>query len=364
MTAIRGLLIGLAVLLTWAPAAWAAPYPVGAGETRLSLDRALAKQLREDGVAVKALGPAKSKGRKLILPVASGSFEPDASTAAFAQAGGLRLVAGGRSATLRGLRLDASTRRLSAKVAGKRIALARLAGTRLERQGFRLRLTAKRLSLTHIGATALNRLLDVPDTLRAGRSLGSVDAFGEASEVELSFSRIVIGSAPETSMAKLESNKVDLGLSGGTEAWGNPLEEPQREHVFLLEAQPTWIAANASSGIVESVETNGISMQAVFRSPPGDLLLRHPRIDLATGELAATLSPLSTEKPVTAVIATLDLGAAKRQIRPGVGAIELMSIPAIANQLLADQLNERLGSPGLFQAGETFAQLTLILRSR
>ena len=102
----------------------------------------------------------------------------------------------------------------------------------------------------------------------------------------------------------------------------------------------------------------------IFAPPPREMLLRHPRIDLASRELSATLSALSTESPVTETIATLDYSAAKFQIRPRVGAFELMGIRAVANQFIADQLNERFATPGLFQAGETLARMTVTLHAR
>ncbi len=93
------------------------------------------------------------------------------------------------------------------------------------------------------------------------------------------------------------------------------------------------------------------------------MLLRHPRIDLGSRELSATLSPLSMDGPVTAAIATLDYSGATFQVRPRVGAFELMGIRAIANQFIADQLNERFETPGTFQAGETFARVTVTLHA-
>jgi hypothetical protein len=41
-----------------------------------------------------------------------------------------------------------------------------------------------------------------------------------------------------------------------------------------------------------------------------------------------------------------------------------MGLRVVANQFLADQLNERFATAGLFQAGETFARLTMNLSAR
>lgn len=346
----------LLAVLTCAPAAWGAGIPLSGGEAKLVLDRGLDKELRQEGVTVKALGPAKLKGRNLTLPVASGSFDPATSSGVMAQSGGLKLSAGGNSVALRKLSLDSAKKRLSATVAGKKIALAQLRGSKLEKDGFDARLLAKRLTLSRAGANALNRLLGLPGVLKAGRSLGSIDALGIATSVPISFGQIAIG-GPETAFSKLESIKAQMGIWGSTGSWRAP-----GENYFLFDVAPTTLTPDASTGILEGGVNDGVTME-IHEAPPRQMLLRHPRIDLATRELSATLSPLSQENPVTATIATLDYSAAKFQIRPQVGAFELIGIRAIANQLIADQLNERFATPGLFQAGETLARITVNLHA-
>lgn len=132
---------------------------------------------------------------------------------------------------------------------------------------------------------------------------------------------------------------------------------------FLFEVAPTTVARDASTGILDTEENSGISMQ-IHESPPREMLLRHPRIDLTTRELSATLTPLSKENPETATIATLDYTTATFQIRPKANAFELMGIRAISTQFIADQLNARFATPGLFQPGETLVRMTLTLHAR
>lgn len=355
----RASLIAVALLLValvCAPATWGAAIPLSGGEAKLVLDRGLGKELRQEGVAVKALGPAKLRGRNLLLPVASGSFDPAAGSGTLAQAGGLKLNAGGKGAALRKLSLDSTRKRLSATVAGKRIALAQLGSAKLERDGFDARLKAKRLNLTGAGARAINRLLGLPGLLKKGRSLGSIDALGIATSVPISFGQIAIG-GPETTFSKLESINAEIGTWGATQSWRAP-----GENYFLFDLTPTTLAPDASTGTLEGGANDGITME-IHEAPPRQMLLRQPRINLATRELSATLSPLSQENPVTATIATLDYSGAAFQIRPQVGAIELIGIRAISNQLIADQLNERFATPGLFQAGETLARITANLHA-
>lgn len=355
--ALRTTAATLPAVLAFASTAAGSEMPVGGGETQLSLARGLDQTLSREGVAIKPFGAAKLHGLRLILPVSAGGFDPDAGSGTLAHSGGLKLVSGTRSVALRNLALDAAGKRLTATIAGKRMRLAGLGGAKLQLEGFEFRLKAKRLPLTRAAATALNRALGLPNLLRGGRSLGSISGFGEPASVQIDFGQIALG-GPDTAFSKLESLGVQMGIWGATQRWSAP-----GENYFLFEVAPTTLPPDASSGILDGSEKDGVTMQ-IFAQPPREMLLRHPRIDLATRELSATLSPLSQEDPVTATIATLDYSAAKFQIRPRVGAFELMGIRAVANQFIADQLNQRFSTPGLFQAGETLARVTVNLSAR
>jgi hypothetical protein len=301
---------------------------------------------------------AELKGRKLILEVRGGTFDQDPEKAAFAHAGTLELGSRPKSVVVRGFRLDASTDSLTASVAGRKMMLARLGGATFKRDGFDVRLRARRLLLTRAAAARLNRLLDLANVLRPGHSLGSVNGLAEPGGVRIDFGTFALG-GPETTFSKLESLGVQMGIWGASERWGQEIGEPY----FLFPVQPTTVGTDASGGILESEPNSGATMQ-IYGSPPREMLLRDPLIDLGAHELSAKLSALSADDPgVTGAIATLDYSTAKFQIRPKVGAFELMGIRAIANQFIADQLNARFDTPGMFQAGEVLARVTVTLHA-
>lgn len=255
---------------------------------------------------------------------------------------------------LRRLVLDASSSALSAIVAGRRMRIADLGGARLRPDGFGARLTVRRLLLTRAAAATLNRVLGVPAVLQAGRSLGSVTAAAEPAAVEISDGSISMG-GPETTFSKLESLQVQMGIWGASERWSTGAEA-----YFVFRLPPTSVAPDASAGVLTSASNDGISME-IHAPPPRNMLLRAPRIDLATRGLSATVGSLWGADAATAPIATLDLSGATFQIRPKVGVFELMGIKAISNRLVADHLNERFQTPGFFQAGETLARVTVLL---
>lgn len=341
-----------AAALVSVPVAAAATVPLGAGETKLVFPAGLGKTLRREGIAIKPLGSATLKGHHLTLPVGSGTFDPSANRATFVHGGGFKLVAGQRAVPVRGLKI-APGGSVSAVVASRHLQLARLDGAQLGREGFDAHLEAKRLRLTGVAAAALNRALALPRLFRAGRSLGSLDGLAEPSEVDVS-GTIAIG-GPESIFPRLRSLKVELGIWGATGVWSSGAEQ-----YFLFPMEPARVTADASAGILDGGENNGVTMQ-IFESPPREMLLRHPRIDLSTRELSATLSPLSTEGAITGTIGTLDLSSAQIQFRAKVGLFELTGIRAISNQFIADQLNSRFETPGTFQPGETLARISVVM---
>lgn len=353
MIALAGALLVSALM--YVPLAPAASVPLGGGETKITFTSGFYKALSRQGIAVRSLGQAELRGRRLTLPIESGSFDSGAPVATFGHGGGFKLVGAKAPLVLTKLMLDSATKSSSAVVAGKRLRLAFLGGSELEPEGFDARLKVKRLHLTGAGAGVLNRLVGA-QAFRAGLVLGSAETLAEPTEIEPRSGKISIG-GPDTTLTKLQGLKVDFGIWGATEVWGEGVDKS-----FLFPIQPTRVAADASAGIVVSEPNDGLTMQRY--EPSGhDLLLRDPRIDFATRELSATISPLSTEGPVTEAIGSIDFGAATVRFRPRIGVLEMSGIRALSNQFVADQLNDRLAFPGRFQAGETLARMAIILRA-
>jgi hypothetical protein len=294
----------------------------------------------------------------VTLPVGSGELDSQEKSAAVDHEGGFKLIAGRRVATVRKLSLDTAAGELSGRIAGKRLEIASLIGLETEHKKFGIEVDLNGLRLTARAAITLNRVLGLHRVFKRGNSLGTLSSVVQPEIVTINNGTISMGGTG-TVFSKLESIDVQMGSWGASERWGQEIGEPY----FLFAVEPTTVTPDASAGILEGEPNDGVSMQ-IHESPPRDMLLRGPRIDLASRELSATISGLSAENPVTATIATLDYGEAKFQTRPHVGAFELMGIRAIATQFIADRLNERFATPGLFQAGETLARVTVHLSAR
>jgi hypothetical protein len=349
-------LSALVLLLATGPSAAAARVVIAGGEARLALDRGLTRELRREGVDIAGIGAGKAAGRLITLPVVAGATNGAPGRGALTVAGGFSFDSGARAARIGDILLNTGKGQSTARIAGTRRILAKHGALSTSPAGFGTRIRIQVLRLTGGTAAALNRRLGLPNVFRPGQRLGSLAIVAVPESVPIDFGTIAIG-GPDTTFSKLESLGVQMGIWGASERWG------QGETYFLFPVRPTALPPDAAAGILEGEPNDGITLE-IFAPPPRNMLLRGPRIDLATRELSATVSALSGDDPATATIATLDYSAATFQVRPKVGAFELMGIRAIANQFIADRLNERFATPGLFQAGETLARVTMTLHAR
>lgn len=342
--------------LATTPATAGARVVISGGEARLTLDRGLARELRREGVEVVGIGAAIESGRLITLPVLAGATNGAAGLGALTVGGGFAFDAGAHVARVGDILLNTGRGQSTARIAGTHRVLARHGPLRTGPAGFGTRIWISDLTLTSGTAAALNRKLKLPGVFRPGRRLGSLTIVAIPQSVPVDFGKIAIG-GPETTFSKLESLGVQIGVWGASERWAAP-----GETYFFFPVGPTTVAPDASAGTLSGEPNDGVSMEN-HAPPPRNMLLRGPRIDLSGGDLSATVSALSGVDPTTETIATLDYSAATFQIRPKVGAFELMGIRALANQFIADQLNQRFATPGLFQAGETLARITVTLHA-
>jgi hypothetical protein len=171
----------LFALLAFAPFAAAAPDPLAGGTTTVTLKQGFAKSLKNKGVTIKKISPAKLKGRKATFPVTGGQLDPTTGLGTVLHDGGLKFKAGKRTATVKALELNTTKKALNAKVAGKRMKLATLAGLSQARNGFGVKLTVKKLKLTGAAAKRLNKKLGYgPKSKAAARPFKGNRIFGSA----------------------------------------------------------------------------------------------------------------------------------------------------------------------------------------
>ena len=147
----------LIALLAFAPLASAAPDPVGGGSTTVTLNGNFVNYLKTFGIKVQKISPAKLSGKKATFTNTGGSVDPTTGLGEVTLGGGLKFKAGKKTAPVKGLVLNTSKKALFAKVAGKKMKFATVAGWSQARNGFGVNITVKKLKLTGNAASALNK---------------------------------------------------------------------------------------------------------------------------------------------------------------------------------------------------------------
>jgi hypothetical protein len=149
----------LFALLAFAPFASAAADPVESGSATITLNSGFVKTLKKHGVKIIKIKPAKLKGKKATFPVVGGEVDPTNGAGTLKLGGGLTFKHGKKKAPVKALVIDTTKKGLFAKVAGKKVKLATLAGWTYARAGFGVSMTVKKLKLTKAAAKQLNKKL-------------------------------------------------------------------------------------------------------------------------------------------------------------------------------------------------------------
>jgi hypothetical protein len=206
-------LIAMLVIVPIASAA--TPNPISSGSTTITLKSSVVKGLKKAGVKITAVKPAKIKGSKATLPVTGGEIEAASGKGNITHGGGLKIKAGKKSTTIKSVAVNSKTNSVSAKVGGKTVKLATLAGVSTTRLGFGNNVVAKKLKLTSAGAKALNKAL-VPKggkaAFKANTVLGgsTTQAEPETDNVLASGSMTYTGDATLLSKLANVETKVEL----------------------------------------------------------------------------------------------------------------------------------------------------------
>src|SRR5215467_8278754 len=108
--------VALVALLAFAPLASATSDPVASGTTTITLNKGLFKRLKQYGIKVLKVSPAKVSGRKVTLPVSGGSMDPTNGLGSLELSGGVKFKAGKKSAPVNTLVLETAKSSLIGKV--------------------------------------------------------------------------------------------------------------------------------------------------------------------------------------------------------------------------------------------------------
>ena len=141
----------------------AAANPIGSGETSVKLRPAVAKLLKQNGVSVVPVKPAKVKKGAVVFPVTGGNLDPVSAVGQIRHSGGLRFSAGKTGLVARNFTIRTKAGLLSGKVGGKTVNLFKvnLKKAKIARPGLAVTVRGAVLSLTGASAAALNKTFKV-----------------------------------------------------------------------------------------------------------------------------------------------------------------------------------------------------------
>jgi hypothetical protein len=331
--------LALFALLAFAPFASAAPDPVGSGTATVTLNKGFVKSLKNKGVTIQKIAPAKLKGNKATFSVTGGSIDPLTGQGTLNLGGGLKFKAGKKSAPVKGLVIETTKSALTGKVAGKKVKIASLKGWTYVRNGFGVNITVKQVKLTGAAASTLNKKLGTtkPKAFTGNKKLGSANAESQPATTTVLPGGNVTYTGNAATLAKLDKVEVKIatipptaspgaglyqfpitggtvspaGTAGTVQSGGGLILE--QELKFPMEAAPPlvtkitlgsfYVDLSAKTTTVEVVATSNASKELdlgnLGRSSIADLQIGSVAADPAARTVAvsagSTLQPISAK---------------------------------------------------------------------
>lgn len=356
--AAAALIAALALLAPAAPAG-AAYDPLGSGATKLTFERSFLALLKQNGVKLSAVAPAKLSGGTVSFPVGGGKFDPTSANGTVEHEGALVFKAGGRSVPLKALQLKTTQRRspLSAKVGGSQLKLFTAQRLSTSRLGFGEKIETRELALSAKLATRLAKKLRLRGVIQEGLPVGSSLTKAQPETVDvLGRNKASLTFAPGFA-AKLASLFVAVNPIF-------PAEHPGAE--FTLPIFGGTIAPNAAIGTVEtsgSLEFLQLGAGQVFWAESWLDLAAHT----ASPEVNVQPSPPYAGKLGRAPVAAFALTA------PAVADAKARTVAVSGAALTLDAqtattFNEAFAKPqgksGVFLAGEALGSVSFLAQGQ
>jgi len=253
----------LAALFALAPFASAASDPLASGTTTITLNKNLFKKLKKSGTKVIKVSPGTIKARRVTLPVSGGSLDPTNGQGVIEHNGGIKFKHGKKSAVVKLLVLDTTSKSLKAKVAGKSMKLASVSGLSSARNGFGANVTIGSTKLTSKAAKQLNKKLGFTGKqakkapFKGGKGLGS----GLSETQPKTVTVLPGGNATLATSLATDIKLAKVGIKIETVAPATePVPIPPPSYAFPISGGT--IAPNAEGGVLQT--TGGLRLVQQF----------------------------------------------------------------------------------------------------
>lgn len=275
----------------------AAANPVSSGETAVTLRPAVAKVLKQNGVSVVPVRPAKVVKGAVVFPVTGGQLDPLTAMGQIRHSGGLKFGAGKSSLVARSFSIRTAAGILTGKVGKKTVRLFKvdLGKAKVSRSGLGVSVRGAVLSLTGASAAALNKTF----------------------KVRIFKSGLVIG----TAAVKVNFAKVKLAAKGSTDLTLDPETAKALTSLGVTPA-PIGPAKALASGAISFPITGGSANTSSFAGSIG----HRGGISLTAGSTTVALTDfrinVDAEPDLTALVGgqrvsilSLDLSSLKASVK-------------------------------------------------
>jgi hypothetical protein len=333
--------------------------PVGSGSTQLILDKSFLTLLKQNGVKLSAVAPAKLKGAIATFPVSSGKFDPVSTKGTVEHEGTLRFSAKGASIPLKALQLKTTQKHspLSVKAGGGQLKLAAAKSLAVSREGFGDKVKVTKLSLSAKVATRLSKKLRLRGVFKLGQPLGS------------SLTKV----QPET-ISLLGKGRVSLTLDPGIVAKldslfvaANPIFPAEHPGPFTLAIFGGTISPDGSGG---TLETQGAL--ELLQLGGGQVFWKEPWLDLSaksfTAEAEAQPSPPYPGKVGRIGVADLGLSGAWITADPRARTVSVTGATLTLTAATAASFEGVFSKPQnkaeVFHAGEALGALSFVAQGQ
>lgn len=348
----------LTCLLASASLARADYDPLASGATKLTLDRGFLGLLRQNGVKLSALAPARLEGGVATFPVSGGKFDPVSAKGTVEHEGALVFRAGNRSLPLKALQLKTTQRHspFSVKAGGGQLKLGAAKSLAVAREGFGDKVKVSSLSLSAKVATRLNKKLHLKGVFKEGQPLAQA-----------------LSRAQPQTITVLGKGKAELALDPGIIAKlsslfvaVNPVFPAEHPGAFTLPIFGGTIAPDASIG---TLETQGAL--ELLQLGGGQVFWAEDWLDL-TARAASPEVTLAPMPPYAGKIGRVPIAALSLS-GPAVANARARTVSVSGATLILDAstaaaFNEVFARPqgrdGVFVAGEALGSVSFVAQGQ
>jgi hypothetical protein len=335
----------VALALPLSATASAAYEPLGSATTTLTVAAPFTAFMKQAGVKLGAVAPAKAKGPRLSLPLEAGKWDPTTGKGQVESAGAIVFQSSRKKLPFKDLTVKANSQPLSAKVGGGQLKVGSSKQIESKRAGFGSSFEARKLLLSAKAATRLNKKLRPKVQFQAGQLIGTLKVSSAPAEMTvLDKGRMSLAFA-SSFMAKLQGLFVSLNPISPAELSPGPTMS------FPIAAGST-ISPDGTKGTIRT----GGEVELLLLGT-GQVFWNEQWLDLTNGAdlVEANLQPDPPNGGKQAQGPLFSLSLQGAQITPDAKqrSVSVTGASLALTQTAADQLNKVLAQgKGVFSAGE------------